>query len=239
MNDFEILYEDENILAINKPSGILVHPDTTGANSVSDWLSKKYPDMAHVGEPARLSDGSIVARPGIVHRLDKETSGVLLIARNSESYLFLKEKFQRHEVEKTYRLFVHGEMKEEKGFVDRPIGKSASDFRKWSAQRGARGVLREAITEYKTLHVGNGFSYLEAYPKTGRTHQIRVHFKAINHPVVGDSLYAPNHEKLLGFERLALHAYQICFGGMQGESICIKAPLPKDFMTAEAKFINS
>ena len=123
-------------------------------------------------------------------------------------------------------------MKNDQGVIDRPIGRSASDFRKWSAQRGARGEIREALTEYKVKSRGQGYSCVEIFPKTGRTHQIRVHFKAINYPLVADKLYATGKKNSLGFERLALHSRQIEFKNTQGKNISVVAPYPDDFKKA-------
>ncbi|OGD68522.1 hypothetical protein A2996_01130 [Candidatus Campbellbacteria bacterium RIFCSPLOWO2_01_FULL_34_15] len=235
----KIIYEDENILAINKPSGLVVHPDgKTVEPTLVDWILKNYPEIEDVGEPLVLGTGEIIKRPGIVHRLDRETSGILLIAKNQKTFLFLKEQFKERDIKKSYRAFVYGEMKMEEGIIDRPIGRSNKDFRMWSAQRGARGQMRTAITEYHVLEKGNGFSFVEANPKTGRTHQIRVHFKAINHPIVSDSLYAPKKEKGLGFERLALHSYSIEFSLPEGKKIKLEAELPKDFERALKQILD-
>lgn len=232
----DILYEDEYIVAINKPSGLVVHHDgKTQAPALTDWILEKYPETKNVGEPIVTTDHGTIIRPGIVHRIDKETSGVLLIAKTAEAHAALKKQFQNRTIEKTYLTFLYGAMKEKEGIIDRPIGRSKKDFRQWSAQRGARGEMREALTEYKVLQTNKDFSYVEASPKTGRTHQIRVHFKAINHPVVGDKLYAPNHAPALGFTRLALHASSIKFNLLNGEQIEIKAPLPADFEAARAE----
>lgn len=232
-NKVKIIYEDKNILAINKPSSLVVHPDgKTVEPTLVDWILKNYPEIENVGEPLILSTGEIIKRPGIVHRLDRETSGVLVVAKNQKTFLFLKEQFKERDIKKSYRAFVYGEMKEEKGIIDRSIGRSSKDFRMWSAQRGARGQMRTAITEYNVLERGNGFSFVEANPKTGRTHQIRVHFKAINHPIVADSLYAPKREKDLGFDRLALHSYSIEFSLPDGKKIKLEAELPEDFKMA-------
>jgi RluA family pseudouridine synthase len=229
----QILFENENILAINKPSGLVVHADgRTKEESVSSWLLEKYPEIAKVGEPWTSPTGEVIYRPGIVHRLDRDTSGVLVIAKNQESFLNLKAQFQDREIKKTYNAFVYGEMKEMEGVIDRPIGRSKSDFRKWSAQRGARGEMREAITEYKVLETCPVVSYVEVYPKTGRTHQIRVHFKAINHPVICDSLYGENKPVLLGLDRLALHARKIEISDINGDILTIEAPIPSDFISA-------
>ena len=233
--NIEILYEDKDIVAINKPSGLVVHSDgKTNEPNLVDWLLSKYPEVKNVGEPGRDSKGNEILRSGIVHRLDRDTSGVMLVAKTNEAFDFLKKQFQGHEVKKVYHAFVLGEMKTESGVIDRPIGRSSKDFRMWSAQRGARGELREAITEYKVLSKKDGYSFVEVSPKTGRTHQIRVHFKAISYPLVGDPLYAPNTENKLGFTRTALHSYQVTFEGLDGQSHTITAPYPEDFSGAMA-----
>ncbi|MCX6702055.1 MAG: RluA family pseudouridine synthase [Candidatus Zambryskibacteria bacterium] len=234
-----ILYEDKDILAINKPAGLVIHgnglPAQTGKTkepTLVDWLLSKYPQIKEVGEPGRNAKGEIIFRPGIVHRLDKETSGVMLIAKTQKSFEFLKKQFQNHEIKKIYHAFVVGEMKTMQGTIDRPIGRSTKDFRLWSAQRGARGEMREAITDYKVISKFQGYSFVEISLKTGRTHQIRVHFKAISYPLVSDSLYAPKHKNTLGFERLALHSYEITFTDLKGISHTITAPYPEDFIQA-------
>jgi 23S rRNA pseudouridine1911/1915/1917 synthase len=127
---------------------------------------------------------------------------------------------------------VYGVLKESSGVIDRPIGKSAKDFRKWSAQPGARGTLRDAVTEYQVVRQGTEATFVEVRPQTGRTHQIRVHFKAIHHPVVCDALYAPRNDRILGFNRLALHARQLSFRLMDGTMLTAEAPLPEDFQHA-------
>ncbi len=237
-----ILYEDKDILVIDKPAGLVVHGDgrsislTTGKTkekTLVDWLISKYPEIKNVGEPGRNAKGEEIERSGIVHRLDRETSGVMLVCKTQEAFEYFKEQFKKREIQKTYRAFVFGEVKGDKGRIDRPIGRSSTDFRKWSAQRGARGEMREAITEYKVLSRGKGYSYIEVYPKTGRTHQIRVHLKAVNHPLVSDSLYTPNRENDLGFKRLALHSYSIKFKDLNGEEKEVKAELPDEFISAE------
>jgi len=225
----KILYEDANILAIDKPSGILIHPVTTlktgfdKQKTIVDLFSKKYPKME------------------VVHRLDRETSGVLLLAKNKKAHEFLKTQFQDRIIKKIYHTFVSGYVKNDKGVINKPIGRSPKDFRRHLAGRGARGMLREAITEYKVLkrfalpssssYKGEGikFTYLEIKPKTGRTHQIRVHMKFLNHPVVCDSLYNPKGPCPKEFLRMALHAKSIEFRNLKGKTIKVESPLPKEF----------
>lgn len=228
-----ILFENDDYVVINKPAGLIVHPDgKTREEAVTDWVMEKYPFLEGVGEPLKLSSGEIVPRPGIVHRIDRETSGALIVAKSQPAFEKLKKQFQDREVRKSYHAFVWGEVKEQESKIDRPIGRSASDFRKWSAERGARGEIREAVTYYFVMSRGGGFTFLEAMPKTGRTHQIRVHFKAVGFPIVGDSLYAPKRPPALGFSRLALHARSVEFSGTNGEVIKAVAPYPDDFKNA-------
>ena len=205
--NMEILYEDKDILVINKPAGLVVHPDgRTQESSVSEWFAQKYPESKDVGESIEKTSGEIIERAGVVHRIDRDTSGILLLAKTKEGHAHLKEQFMNREVEKIYHLFVHGQVKDDRGTINLPIGKSASDFRKWSAQRGKKGELRESITYFEVLKRSPelGVTFVEAKPKTGRTHQIRVHFQALQNPVVADPLYAGGKPRLLGFERLAL-----------------------------------
>jgi len=247
----KILYEDSNILAIDKPSGISVHPDgRSKEKTITDWVLKNYPKMKNVGEP--MGD---IPRPGVVHRLDKDTSGVLLLAKNQKAHEFLKNQFQERTIKKTYVAIVSGWFKDDHGVINKPIGRSPSDFRRWLCGRGARGTLREAITEYKVLkrfeaktsqnfsfsslprvRVGSHkdknlekFSLLEIKPKTGRTHQIRVHMKFLNHPVVCDSLYNPTGPCPKEISRMALHAKSIELKNLKGETIKIESPIPLQF----------
>jgi len=239
LDKIQTLYEDDDLVVINKPSGLIVHPDgKREEESVAEWMVEKYPQTSEVGEPLTLSDGKIISRPGIVHRIDRETSGVLVLAKNQNSFLFLKAQFQNREVEKIYETFVWGNIKEDDGLIDRPIARSRKDFRLWSAQRGGRGELRDAQTYFRVLDRKKEFSFVEVLPKTGRTHQIRVHFKAINHPLVSDSLYAPKRSKALGFERLALHAKKISFKNLAGEKILVEAHYPEDFEEGIRQFKN-
>jgi len=231
----EIIFENEDYLIINKPAGLVVHYDgKTKEPSVADWVKKHYPELENVGEPLILENGQRINRPGIVHRLDRETSGVLVIAKNQKSFLHLKEQFKQGEVRKTYQAFVYGSVSEKEGEISLPIGRSKKDFRRRSTGPGTRGTLRPAVTHFKTLKVGSGYSYLELSPRTGRTHQIRVHLKSINHPIVGDKLYAPYRPAALGFSRLALHALSIEFKDQAGKTISAQAPFPGDFTVAKA-----
>ncbi len=237
--EIPILFEDGDYIVINKPAGLVVHADgRTIEESVASWVLVKHPEMKEVGEPLVLANGEAITRPGIVHRLDRETSGVLILAKNQNAFLHLKQQFQDRVVGKKYHTFVYGNLKDDEGEINRPIGKSSKDFRRWSAQPGARGELREAQTLYRVLGRTKGLTFVEVEPKTGRTHQIRVHFKAIHHPVICDKLYAENQPKMLGFERTALHAREITFLNVAGKPTTVEAPYPPDFLAALEEFNN-
>jgi 23S rRNA pseudouridine1911/1915/1917 synthase len=241
-----ILHEDADVLVINKPAGLVVHPDGKAEfETLSDLILRERPDMKDVGEPLTIGE-KIILRPGIVHRLDKETSGVMILAKNQETFLFLKSSFAEREVEKIYHAFTYGAIKNTEGIIDTPIGRSSGDIRKWAVARGARGELREAVTEYTVLaKIGlpegkeggstepGTFSYIEARPKTGRTHQIRVHMRSINHPIICDTLYASGREAALGFSRLALHARSLTLTLSNGKKETFIAPFPADFLAAQ------
>lgn len=238
--DFPILYEDADLVAIAKPAGVMTHPDGHSTEeTVSDWFAKEYPASREVGEMQRLPNGTEIARPGVVHRLDRETSGVLVLAKTMEAHAHLKAAFQNRDAKKTYFAFVYGVPKERKGIIEFSIGRSRKDFRLRSAQPRAKGTLREALTRYEVLGDSGTHSLLRVAPETGRTHQIRVHLKAIHHPVVCDPLYAPNQKCDLGFNRLGLHAYSLDIPLLHGGRKLIVAEVPEDLAGAYAKFPNS
>jgi 23S rRNA pseudouridine1911/1915/1917 synthase len=233
----EILFEDNDILAVNKPAGLVVHSDgKTSEPTLVDWIIEKFPEARDVGEPWRGQNGEEILRSGIVHRLDRDTSGVMLVAKTQKGFECLKKQFQNRTIKKEYEAFVWGFVKNDKGTIDRPIGRSRSDFRKWSAQRGARGEMREAVTDYEVVFRfekgGGKYTLVRAFPHTGRTHQIRVHLKAINYPIVGDYLYGPKKENALGFSRPALHARAITFLDIADREHTVEAPYQQDFRVA-------
>jgi 23S rRNA pseudouridine1911/1915/1917 synthase len=211
-----VVHEEADFLVIDKPAGLMVHGDgRSHGPTLVDWLLEHKKVAPEVGEPWTDPKGNMVPRPGIVHRLDRDTSGLLIVAKTQQMYEWLKEQFKKRTVEKTYEALVHGIVGQEKGVVDRPIGRSGSDFRKKSAQRGALGTLRDARTEYVVLKrfPAEDITHVALYPKTGRTHQLRVHMKAIHHPILGDTLYGGKKTSLqpsLGVSGLALRAVRLC-----------------------------
>lgn len=224
-------------MVINKPAGLMVHGDGKSTKpTLVDWILKERPEIEGVGE-----EQGGMARPGIVHRLDEDTSGALVIAKTAESFENLKGQFKDRETQKEYHAFVWGHFKEDQGMIDVPIGRNASDFRRWHAGRGTRGEVREAVTRWKAERQfedenGEQFSFMHLFPKTGRTHQLRVHMKYLQRPIVADSLYGPSKPLALGFERLALHARKISFSLLNGQEMTVEAPYPEDFAQALAKY---
>lgn len=235
----EIIKETKNYLVINKSAGLMVHGDgRSDEKTLCDYMLEKYPEIEGVGEDIVLDNGEVIKKPGIVHRLDRDTSGVMLIARTKEGFEYLKGLFKDRKVNKVYHAFVYGNIKEDEGVIDEPIGRSRQDFRRWRAGSKARGKLREAVTEYSVLkrRDDKSVTLIESRPKTGRTHQIRVHFHHVYHPLVGDSLYAPDRGNDLGFNRVALHSKKVSFRDMEGDMVEYEAEYPEDFVKALASF---
>ncbi|KND46852.1 MAG: 23S rRNA pseudouridine synthase [Parcubacteria bacterium C7867-004] len=238
--ELPVIYEDDDLVAIAKPAGVMTHPDGhTTDETASDWFAAHYPDSKEVGEMQRLTNGTEIARPGVVHRLDRDTSGVLIFAKTPESHAHLKAVFQEREAKKTYLAFVYGTLKEEKGVIEFSIGRSRKDFRLRSAQPKAKGTLRDALTRYEVVSDIGTHSMVRVMPETGRTHQIRVHLKALHHPVVCDPLYAEGKPCDLGLTRLGLHAYSLDLPMLDGSRKEIIAPLPADMLAAAQKFPGS
>lgn len=238
-----VIYEDVDVLVIDKPAGLIVHSDgRTEESSVAEWVLMHYPALAGVGEPWTSPQGVEVARPGIVHRLDRDTSGVMILAKTSTAYAFLKEQFQDRTTEKTYRAFVYGYPRTDRGTIEAEIVRIRSIPPRWGVAREGEGKKhRAAITDWRVLareqdkETGERIALVEVQPKTGRTHQIRVHFKHFGHPVICDPLYAKGRPCLLGFSRQALHAALLAITLPSGERRVFEAPLPQDFVKALEK----
>ncbi len=233
----KIIWENNGVLVINKPAGLSVHAATHSTTPVAptlvDWLVRHYPTITNVGEPITGKDSIASPRPGLVHRLDKDTSGVMIVAKTQPAFLYLKRKFQAHDLIKHYHALVYGKVKNDNSTINYPIGRSRHDARLRVAGRDAMGQLREASTAYQVLKYFKGYTYLEAAPLTGRTHQLRAHFQAVGHPLVNDQLYAPGRAHLPSLDRQALHAYSLQLilpGALEVQEF--QAPLPADFQAA-------
>jgi len=232
-----VIYEDKDLIVLNKPPGISVHPGVSvSGETVVDFLLKKYPELEDVGDDPGI-------RPGIVHRLDKDTSGVMVVARNQKSFEELKELFKNRRVEKTYWAMVCGRPKESGGVINLPIGRMKKNPLKRGVAVGKIRGAREALTEYKVLRAGDKFSLLELKPKTGRMHQLRVHLKALGHPVACDKIYGGKNVCCPeGANRQLLHARSIIFsfpasakataGRPEGRKLFFEADPPADMTVA-------
>ncbi|HHV94925.1 MAG TPA: RluA family pseudouridine synthase [Clostridiaceae bacterium] len=215
----DILYEDEHILVVNKPKGMVVHP---AAGNYSGTLVNAI--MNYCGD--NLSDINGIIRPGIVHRLDKDTSGALIVAKTNEAHKIISEKLKEHDITRIYIALVKGIIKEDKGKIDLPIGRHPID-RKKMAVNTKNG--RKAVTHYRVLERFDDSTYVELSLETGRTHQIRVHMSYIGHPVIGDEVYG-GRQKGYNLKGQALHAKCIKFHHpITGEYMHIEAPIPDYF----------
>ncbi len=214
----DILYEDQDVVAVNKPAGMVVHE---GAGVHSGTLVNAM--LHHFGTLSALGGEH---RPGIVHRLDRFTSGVMLVARTDAAHRNLAEQFQSRQVHKTYLALVHGSLRQDEGRIAKPITRDPVHRTRMTARREEG---REALTEYKVLRRYAKFTLLEVRIGTGRTHQIRVHLASMGHPVVGDKLYgAPAQVAAMPpLDRYFLHSWRITFHSpSSGETISLEAPLP-------------
>lgn len=235
-----VVYQDKDFVVINKPAGLLVHPVKSGKagiphggiisrgkpgeSALTDWLIKRYPEIKTVGDDPEN-------RPGIVHRLDRATSGVMIVPRNQKYFEYLKGLFQKRQIQKTYVALVFGKLPEKAGVINKPIGlKSGTTKHSVIATK----MVKEAVTEYKLIKIlrdsgGELFSFVEVYPKTGRTHQIRVHFASIGHAVAGDKMYSRKNQPDWA-SRLMLHAQSLEFvPEASGSRLKIEALPPEDF----------
>jgi 23S rRNA pseudouridine1911/1915/1917 synthase len=224
----EILYEDDDVIAVNKPAGMTVH---AGAGNPRGTLVN-----ALLGRGQALSQGGDALRPGIVHRLDKGTSGIILVAKNDFAHAKLAESFRQREVKKTYIALVEGHLQQDQGRIELAIMRDPKRRTRMTARRSiVLGNAREARTDWHTLAQIGSTSLLEVHLHTGRTHQIRVHFSALRHPVVGDSLYGASAQLRVGKSTLPplarnfLHAAKLGFAQPRtGAWIELRAPLPAE-----------
>ena len=216
----DIVYQDEDIAVINKPKGMVVHPaagnpDGTLVNAIMYHIK----DLSGVG-------GEV--RPGIVHRIDRMTSGLLVIAKNDAAHNFLSEQLKTHSVSRIYYALVEGNLREDEGTVDMPIARSKNDRKRMAADPEGRS----AVTHWRVLERFGDVTYLRLELETGRTHQIRVHMAYIKHPIIGDDVYGRGKNKL-GVEGQALHAGELrLVHPRTGEEMRFYAPLPEEFERA-------
>ncbi|NTW30008.1 MAG: RluA family pseudouridine synthase [Candidatus Moranbacteria bacterium] len=219
-----VIFESEHLLIISKPAGVQMHPagrDTVG--TVANWVAANHPEMTNIG--------SDPLRPGIVHRLDRNTSGIVVLAKSKEAFETLQDLFRDRKTEKTYLALVIGHVRETTGNIDFPLAQRTGTLRRQAVRDPEHfsGEMKEAHTEYRLQKRFGADDLLEVFPKTGRTHQIRIHLAAIGHPVLGDNLYGGRRMRKNGMpDRQLLHAWRIAFP-FQGEIMTFESPLPSDF----------
>lgn len=223
----EIIYEDNDMIVVNKPKGLVVHPGNGN------------PDGTLVNAIMNICKGSLSGiggeiRPGIVHRLDKDTSGLLIIAKNDMAHIRMSEQIKARKVKKTYIALVRGNVKENEATINMPIGRSQKDRKKMAVSKNGK----EAITHFKVLERFNGYTLLEVKIDTGRTHQIRVHLAEIGYPVVGDYIYS-NGKNPFGIKGQCLHAAELSFcHPITSKQMKLEAPLPEYFQEIIKKLKN-
>ena len=231
----DIVYEDEDVVVLNKQAGISVHPsENEPAGTLVDVLLARYPELKNVGEDP--------IRPGIVHRLDKDTSGLLVVAKNQKAFEFLKKEWQGGQVIKKYLTLVWGCPKES-GEIISELARSPKDFRRRIVVNPGKNKDKKitgklAVTEYKVVKKFKDFSLVEVHPKTGRMHQIRVHMASIGHPVAGDKIYGGKEKNPEGLTRQFLHAFYLSFSLPNGKKLALQADLPEDLRTFLTKLEN-
>lgn len=214
----DILYEDQDVIVVNKPKGMVVHP---AAGHYCDTLVNAL--LYHCG--AELSGINGVMRPGIVHRIDRDTTGSLIVCKNDRAHNCIAEQLKEHSITRKYRAICHGVLKEDEGTIDKPIGRHPTDRKKMAVnEKGKR-----AVTHYRVLQRFARYTYIECELETGRTHQIRVHMASIGHPLLGDEVYS-NVKSPYKLEGQTLHAQVLGFRHpATGEYIEVSAPLPDYF----------
>ena len=217
----DILYEDEDIIIVNKPKGMVVHP---APGHYSGTLVNAL--MFHCGD--NLSGINGVVRPGIVHRIDMDTTGSLVVCKNDSAHQSLSAQLKDHSIRRIYEAIVHGNIKEEEGMVDAPIGRHPTDRKKMSTR--AKNA-RRAVTHYRVLERFGDYTYIQCQLETGRTHQIRVHMASIGHPLLGDAVYGPAKCPFKGLQGQTLHARTLgIVHPRTGEYLEVEAPLPAYFV---------
>jgi len=222
LGDVRIIAETPEFLVLDKPSGLLVHEANhhPGAETLVQWLVERYPEVQGVGEAAD--------RPGIVHRLDMDVSGVMVVCRTQAMYDHLKQQFQNHEVEKTYLALVHGVPGKPDGTISFPLGRSRRNAGRMASQPLPTEKTREAVTHFAVQEQFAHLSLLEVTIETGRTNQIRAHLLAFGLPIVGDTVYVSKSVKQkVALDRPFLHSWKLGFTDLEGTQKHFEAPLPK------------
>ena len=221
-----IIHEDENILIINKPPGLVVHPfDYSTEDTLVDFLMNHSPEIFSITNPVTLQDKRTINLGGIVHKLDRDTSGAMVIAKNQTTFDELKLQFRSHMITKTYLAVVEGSIDREEFIIDTPLGRNKKDYKQQVNPTNPRGELRDAVTQVKVITRNEKTTLVELTPKTGRTHQLRAHMSHIGHPIVGDKAYGSTHDA----PRIMLHAKTLMFD-VGGEKYFFATDAPEEFL---------
>ncbi len=208
MIKIETIFENENFLIIDKPSGLVVHPyDHSTEDTLLTFLQNHYPLIFAINNEKKLMDGRTIALGGLVHKLDRDTSGVMVIAKNEQTFNELKQQFIHHTTKKKYVALVESLIADETFRIDGPLGRNKKDYKQSVNPTNPRGEQREAITDLQVLSHNENMTLVELSPITGRTHQLRAHMAHIGHPIVGDRAYGSTTDS----PRIMLHAQTLSF----------------------------
>ena len=203
-----VIFEDSDILVIDKPSGVVVHPfDFSDEETILNFLHVNYSEMFSIENTITLQDKRVVSLGGIVHKLDRDTSGVMIIAKNQKVFSELREEFTNQHIQKTYVALVEGIVNKDIFTINAPLGRGKKDYKQSTNPANPRGELREAITDVRVLKRGESVTLVELTPRTGRTHQLRAHMSSVGHPIVGDIAYGST----VSADRIMLHATSLTY----------------------------
>lgn len=221
-----IIFENDNFLVIDKPSGLVVHPfDHSTEETLLDFLHVYIPESFSIINERTLMDGRLITLGGLVHKLDRDTSGVMVIAKNQTTFDALKAQFSTHTIEKKYIALVEGFIKKDVQRINEPLGRNKKEYKQSVNPTNPRGALREAITDVRVLTRNEATTLVELMPKTGRTHQLRAHMAHMNHPIVGDKAYGST----IVSPRIMLHAQSLSFT-VNSTPYTFETEIPKEFL---------
>lgn len=226
MSNPTIISENNDFLIIDKPSGLVVHPfDYSTEYTLVDFLQENYPEMFSIENTVTLQDKRTIPLGGIVHKLDRDTSGIMVIAKNKKIFDELKAQFRNHTISKKYLALVEGIIQKDNFTIDAPLGRSKKEYRQSTNPENPRGELRDAITDVKVIQRNQTTTLVQLSPKTGRTHQLRAHMSSIGHPIVGDKIYG----SVMETPRIMLHAKSLSFN-LNNENYTFEIKAPEGFL---------
>lgn len=222
-----VIFEDENFLIINKPSGLVIHPfDNSDEQTLVDYLKVSHPTIFAITDNTfTLQNGTVIPLGGVVHKLDRETSGVMVVTKNQNTFNELRKAFLEHTTKKVYLALIEGSIEADSLRINAPLGRNKKSYKQVAFPENPRGELREAITDLTVILRGNNLILVKLEPLTGRTHQLRAHMNHIGHPIVGDRAYGST----VGSPRIMLHAQSLTFI-LGNQEYTFEAPAPREFI---------